>query len=101
MEFYIKQGGTLPILSYEVTEDGIDNFEKLESSPSDFVCKFSLQRQDGTFLIFKKKAEVVIKKDELSSGLFLQYKFSEKETSRPGRYMGQFFLESVGGERFF
>jgi hypothetical protein len=100
VEFYIKKGSTLPILSYEVTEDGINNLDALLNEQN-YVCKFSLLKKDGTFVIFQKPAQVEMRKDGIKDGLFLTYKFNKKETSVSGDYYGQFHLYSIDGERFF
>lgn len=100
MEFYIKKGSTLPVISYEVTEDGINNLDSLLGSQN-YVCTFSLLRKDGSFVIFKKPAQVEVRNEGEKFGLFLTYQFTKKETSTSGDYYGQFHLNSVDGERFF
>jgi len=100
VEFYIKKGSTLPVISYEVTEDGINNLDSLLGSQN-YVCTFSLLRKDGSFVIFKKPAQVEVRNEGEKFGLFLTYQFSKKETSTSGDYYGQFHLNSVDGERFF
>ena len=98
--FYIKKGSTLPVISYEVTEDGINNLDSLLGSQN-YVCTFSLLRKDGSFVLFRKPAHVEVRNEGEKFGLFLTYQFSKKETSTSGDYYGQFHLNSIDGERFF
>lgn len=100
MDFIIKKNATLPILKMQVVKDGrydVKNFfETLEVSS----IFFSMTNSDtGIEKIIGAPAYLVPL--NLPNGsqpeYYVYYKFSSKDTNKPGRYVGEFLIRNSEG----
>jgi hypothetical protein len=100
MEFFINKGATLNILKLELIQDGRNNFrdffEKIQNADIFFSMSDVIT---GVKKIGKKRAstELVIPVDCVGEEYYITYQFSEKETQKAGRYVGQFTIEFLDG----
>lgn len=99
MDFIINKNATLPIMKLDVIQDGRNDvkefYEKIQNSNIYFTM-FDLK--SGAKVIGKKPALVLPKNSECAyDEYYLGYKFTEKETSKPGVYVGQFTIEFLDG----
>jgi len=103
MDFHINKNSTLPILRLELVHHG-------KSDMSDFYNK--LQNSNIFFTMYDLSTGVkkIGKKRTISERIgdctgdtcltdeyYLSYQFTEKETSTPGTYIGQFTIEFLDG----
>lgn len=99
MDFYINKNATLPIMKLDVIQDGRNDMSKLYELIQNSNVYFSMSElETGTKIIGKKPALILVK--DLScgtEGYYIGYKFSEKETKKPGTYVGQFSIEFLDG----
>lgn len=103
MEFFINKNATLPILKMELIQDGRNDFhkffEKIQNSDIYFTMTDVIT---GVKKIAKKLAStelVLPTSDCTGEQYYITYKFTARETSVGGRYVGQFeivFLDGTG-----
>lgn len=100
MEFFINKESTLPVLKMELIQDGRNNFrdffEKIQNADIFFSMSDVIT---GVKKIGKKRAstELVIPIDCVGEEYYITYQFTEKETQKAGRYVGQFTIEFLDG----
>jgi hypothetical protein len=103
MEFFIQQGGSLPILKMDVVKDGrtdaSNNFYSILYNSS---IKFSMKNIDnGIQKIFMNPAYVVQKfniQPNAPKEYYIYYKWSANDTKQKGRYVGEFCVLLPNGE---
>jgi hypothetical protein len=96
MEFHINKGSTLPILKLELIQDGRNDYNKFHEMIQNANLYFTLTNiVTGVKIIAKKPTDVmeVIPESCIGSEFYLTYKFTERDTSKPGRYIGEFTIE--------
>lgn len=103
MEFFINKNSSLPVLKLELIQDGRNDFNKFFEKIQNADIFFSMTDViTGVKRIAKRKAStqlVLPQSDCTGEEYYLTYKFSQKETSVGGRYVGQFeiiFLDGTG-----
>jgi hypothetical protein len=100
MEFYIKQNSTLPILKMEVIKDGRSDYNLNSFLSGNTTFLISLyDKSNDTFLFASKECYVTTEYSE-SEGkdlYYLNYKFTNKDTLRTGRYEAQISIPSEQG----
>lgn len=102
MEFNINKNSTLPILKLELIQDGRNDYNKFHELIQNADIFFTLTNViTGVKIIANKKSSIqeVIPESCVGSEFYLIYQFNEKETSKPGRYIGEFkivFLDGSG-----
>jgi hypothetical protein len=99
MDFMINKNSTLPIMKLDVIQDAKYNtkdiYEMIQNS-NIYFSMFNLET--GVKVIGKKPALCLPKPSECGSDeYYLGYQFSEKETKKPGTYVGQFTIEFLDG----
>jgi hypothetical protein len=103
MDFYIKQKSTLPILKLELVNDGRNDFRKLYYDIQNSDIFFNMyDAQTGKKVLGMKRGELFQKikqSDSLDEEFYIGYTFSEKDTSKPGRYIGEFIIKFSDGNK--
>lgn len=99
MDFYINKNATLPIMKLDVVQDGRNDMSRLYELIQNSNIYFSMaELETGTKIIGKKPALCLFKNSSCGNDeYYIGYKFSEKETKRPGTYVGQFNIEFLDG----
>lgn len=101
MDFSINKGSTLPVLKMELIRDGRNDFHKFFELIQNADIYFTMiDTVTGVKKIGKKKAGtqlVLPQSDCVGEEYYITYQFSSKETSKPGRYIGQFTIEFLDG----
>jgi hypothetical protein len=103
MEFFIKQNSVLPILKMDVVSNGRDdsylNFNLLLINS---VVKFNMVDAETGVSRIISKAGGIVKKNKISenshSEYYVFYRWSENDTKKKGRFVGEFIIESQEGE---
>jgi hypothetical protein len=103
MEFYIKQNSELPILKMEVVRDGRTNAWRLFDSDLDnATIRFSMKEEStGIPKIVMNNAfitEKIQQNPDASPSYYIFYKWSQRDTRRKGRYLGEFSIINSMGE---
>lgn len=101
MEFFIKRGATLPLLKMQVVNDGrvsYQNFMKFIETSSLYFSMVDLET--GTPKIINRQAQFVSKtglSPNAPTEYYVIYQFTSKDTSKVGRYEGQFLMKNDEG----
>jgi hypothetical protein len=100
MEFFINKGATLNVLKLELIQDGRNDFHKFFELIQNANIFFTMTDVvTGIKRIGRKRAGTALITPESCVGeeYYLVYQFTEKETSRVGRYVGQFTIDFLDG----
>jgi hypothetical protein len=101
MEFFIGKNSNLPILKMQVIKDGKHDIDTMLSLIESSILYFSMKDTNtGVYRILNSSAGFVEKTFlEPNSDIeyYLYYKFSKNDTSKIGRYEGEFLLKSEEG----
>ena len=101
MEFTIGQNSSLPVLKLQVVKDGIKNY----NSMMEFIERSSIfftmvNTENGIPKVYTKSAGFVEKLEmdpNATPEYYVYYRFTTQDTSRIGRYEGQFmFINDTG-----
>jgi hypothetical protein len=101
MEFTIGQNATLPLLKLQVVNDGTQSFDEMMEFIETSSIFFSMVGTDtGIPKVYTKSAGFVEKLEmdpNSSPEYYVYYRFTQQDTSRVGRYEGQFmFINETG-----
>ena len=101
MEFFIKRNATLPLLKMQVVKDGRSDYNKMFDMIEESAIFFSMIDTDtGIPRINTRPAGFVNKKlldPNATPEYYVYYQFSGNDTSKTGRYEGQFLLRNDDG----
>jgi hypothetical protein len=99
MDFYINKNSTLPLLKLDVVHDGRNDSMSIYELIQNSNIYFSMSElTTGVKVIGKKPALCIPKYSECGYDEYhIGYKFSERETKKPGTYIGQFTIEFLNG----
>ncbi len=101
MEFVIRKNATLPLLKMQIVKDGRGTYEDFMSFIETSTIYFSMQNSDnGTIKIntaFAGFVEKIFDEPNANPEYYLYYRFSKKDTSKIGRFEGQFLLRNDSG----
>jgi len=101
MNFNINKNATLPVLNMELIKDGRYTYREFKDKMQNANIFFTMSNiETGVKYIGKKNATLTLK--TLYNGCedeeyYLTYQFTEKETSKPGTYVGNFIIEFLDG----
>jgi hypothetical protein len=103
MEFYIKKGETLPLLTMETFNDRrTDSYKSFNSDIENSFIRFSMKNtENGTQKIIMKRAYVTTKKtvnDDTPTEYVIFYKWDKRDTNEKGRYEGEFHISNHEGD---
>ena len=93
--FFIRKNSQLPILKMKVINDGRfeykDIFDNLENATITFSMKDS---ETGRYKVFNKPGLVIpVENNECDEEYYIGYKFTDKDTDRPGCYRAEFKID--------
>src|ERR1044072_266252 len=100
MEFFINKNSTLPVLKMELIQDGRIDFHKFFLLIQNANIYFTMTDVvTGVKRIGRKRAGTALVTPVSCVGeeYYLTYQFTEKETSKVGRYVGQFTIDFLDG----
>jgi hypothetical protein len=101
MEFHINKNSELPVLKLELIQDGRNDFQKFFEKIQNANIYFSMSDViTGVKRIGKKRTGVALVEpvsDCVGEEYYLTYKFTARDTEKPGRYVGQFTIEFLDG----
>jgi hypothetical protein len=101
MEFYIKKNATLPLLKLQVAKDGRSDYNKFMDLIEVSSLFFSMvDIETGIPKISSRPAgfvEKVFIDQNAEPEYYIYYQFSNRDTSKVGRFEGQFMLRSPDG----
>jgi hypothetical protein len=103
MEFFINQNDTLPLLKMEVVQDGrTDSHKTFNAELDNSTIRFSMKNtENGLSTIIMNNAYITTKKlinPDSPKEYIIYYKWSDKDTKRKGRYIGEFHIVNSMGE---
>jgi hypothetical protein len=100
MDWYIKKNATLPVLKMQVVKDGRAGYQQLMQDLEVSTIFFSMV-EEGTGIpkIVSAPAEIVglILPEGAPTEYYIYFKFTERDTNTPGRYVGQFLIKNDEG----
>ena len=101
MDFFIKQNSTLPELKFPLTQKIREQYDMTSEMLENVAVTFSmLNEENGLYRIANVPANMVINRtrpeypDEVE--YTLMYRFSVANTSKSGRYIGEFVIDFLG-----
>ena len=102
MEFFIKQGATLPLLKMQFFEDGKSSMDDFNSLVENSAIYFSMKNAEtGVYKFLNKPAGITTKtfiEPNAKVEYYIYYKWRGKDTAKKGRYIGEFLIELANGE---
>jgi hypothetical protein len=105
MEFFINKNSTLPKLKMELVNDGRNDFRNFYEKIQNATITFTMYDVDTKIKkIACTDAEIVMVSSNNCqtsdcSEYYIVYQFTERQTSKPGRFIGYFtitFLDGTG-----
>jgi len=97
MDFYIKKNATLPLLKMQVVRDGRSEYQSFMDSLAVATISFSMiDEATGIPKIVSKPAYIVeVVGNDLNAlpEYYVYYRFTERDTNKVGRYVGQFLVK--------
>jgi hypothetical protein len=102
-DFFIKKDSTLPELTYPLTQHTMEQYKITSSMLDNVAVTFSMMdAQTGLYRIANVPANLVINRDRpdfpAELEYTLMYRFKPHETSKAGRFYGEFKLDFLGPE---
>ncbi len=101
MEFFINKNSTLPVLKLELIQDGRNDFHNFFELIQNADIYFTMTDVvTGIKRIGKKVAStelVTPVSDCVGEEYYITYQFTERESEKAGRYLGQFTIEFNDG----
>jgi len=101
MEFFIKKGATLPLLKLNIIDNGRNDYNSFLNTIELSSLFFSMTNVDtGIPKIVNKPAGVGIYNSPIISGVsqyYIYYQFQNTDTSKEGRFSGEFILKNNDG----
>jgi hypothetical protein len=100
--FFIKKNSTLPKLKFELSEDLMRRYDITDAMLENCAVTFSMQDADnsGIYKIANQGGDLAINEDFVANPddckYNLTYKFSLKDTSKPGIFSGSFMIDFLG-----
>lgn len=101
MEFTIGQNSNLPLLKLQVVKDGISDYQSMMSFIETSSIFFSMEDVGTGVLKINSEAASFVEKLEMnpnaSPEYYVYYRFTPQDTSKTGRFEGQFvFINETG-----
>lgn len=98
MNFFIRKGATQPVLVMRVNRDNDYSYEKFQSALENCAITFSMACVETNILKIAKKEGGLIQYEPEDTTLdepeyYIYYKFTEKDTNRPGTYRAEFKID--------
>lgn len=99
MDFIINKNATLPIMKLDIIQDGRNDVSKIYELIQNSNIYFSMSELETGVKVIGKKNALILPKDSACGNdeYYIGYQFSEKETKKPGVYVGTFTIEFLDG----
>ena len=101
--FFIRKDSTLPELKYPLTQHIMEKYDITDDMLENVAVTFSMmEAESGIYRIANVAGNLVVNKnrpeypDEVE--YTLTYKFKLNQTSKPGRYLGEFVIDFLNSE---
>lgn len=95
--FYIKKNSTLPELKFPLTQHLREQYDISDDMLDNVAVTFSMIDADGIYRIANVAANLVINRDRVNypdeEEYTLTYRFKETQTSKTGRFYGNFTID--------
>lgn len=100
--FFIKKDSTLPELKFPLTQHLREQYDISDDMLDNVAVTFSMIDADGIYRIANIAANLVINRDRVNypdeEEYTLTYRFKETQTSKTGRFYGEFKLDFLNQE---
>jgi len=100
MEFFIKQNANLPVLKMQVVKDGragyLELMQDLEVSTI-FFTMIDVETEIPKIVSAPCEIVSLILPLGATPEYYIYYKFTGRDTNKPGRYVGQFLIKNDEG----
>jgi len=101
--FFIKKDSTLPELKYPLTQRLMEQYGITEDMLENVAVTFSMTNADtGIYRVANVGADLVINNDRVNypaeEKYTLKYRFKQSQTSKAGRYLGEFVVDFLNSE---
>jgi hypothetical protein len=99
MDFIINKNATLPIMKFDVIQDGRNDMGKIYELIQNSNVYFSMSELETGVKVIGRKSALILPKESTCGDdeYYIGYQFSEKETKKPGIYVGTFTIEFLDG----
>jgi hypothetical protein len=100
MDFYIKQGATLPILKLQIVKDGRAGYQQLMQDLEVSTIFFTMiDTETGVPKIVSAPCSIVplILPEGSPPEYYVYFQFTSRDTNTPGRYEGQVLIKNDEG----
>ena len=98
--FFIKKLSTLPKVKYSLDQRILEKYDITEEMLQDVAITFSMIDENGIYRIANVEAELIVNTDRPTypdeTKYTLAYQFTEKQTSKAGKYYGEFVIDFLG-----
>lgn len=100
---FIKQHSTLPEVKFPLTQRLMEKYDITDEMMENVAITFSMRNAEtGIYKIANVEAKLIIVEDEFQkldeSKYTLAYRFKLKQTSKSGRFEGEFKLDFIGDD---
>lgn len=101
MDFFIKQNSSLPELKFPLTQKIMEKYDVNAEKMKNVAITFSMiDAENGLFRIANVSANLVINSDRPNhpdeKEFTLAYRFTTTQTSKSGRFIGEFVVDFLG-----
>jgi len=102
MNFFIKKNSELPILKVELINDGINDFRKFHESIQNADITFTMRHYDTEQVKVScmpcQLAHIIDNCDDnVVDEYYIVYKWRLKDTSKSGKFIGEFNIDFLDG----
>lgn len=101
MEFFIKKNATLPLLKMQVVKDGRSDYNNMMKFIEESAIFFSMVDTDTGIPKISTRpcgfVEKILIEPNAAPEYYVYYQFTQRDTNRPGRYLGQFLFRNDQG----
>jgi hypothetical protein len=103
MEFHINKNATLPMVILELIQDGRNDYKKFHEKIQNATITFSMYDADNGVKKIGCKDGILLCRtcdttsDCIEEQFYVAYQFNERDTSKSGRYIGQFTITFLDG----
>ena len=97
MEFFIKKNATLPLLKMQVVQDGRSGYQQLMETLECSTIYFTMiDVETGIPKIVSGECGItsLFLPEGAPTEYYVYFRFTERDTNTPGRYQGQFLIQS-------
>lgn len=101
MDFYIMKNATLPILKLQLAKDGRSDYHNYDNLSGSTIQFSMIDTETNIPKITSQIAQIVVvppTETNPETEYYITYQFTEKNTNKIGKYLGQFSIKSDQGD---